>query len=386
MKIITGFEPSRIITRNPNDSVKDVLMTTEHVNRYKEDLKLVKDLGITTVRVAVPWHRIEMVEGYYDWKWMDDYMAIVKELGLDPIMDLLHHTSFPTWLDQGFLSPKFTDKFIKFCRAVITRYPEAEKWTIINEPMVTALFCTNGTWFPFIDDSNLFETVIDRMGYCIHTIARELNLLGKKHIYVDACEVHRGTCESSNRHADFKNNWRFTLLDKLEEWDTPIHILGLDYYAHCEFEWCQDGRKETEDPVGFAAIAETYYERYKIPIMLSETNIRGFITDRQSWFVHMYKQCQILESKIPFEGMCWYPFIDSTDWDTLITKANGNIDPVGIIWLDKDMNRHESEFSDSIKNLTRSIKSIEEFNVRSYEEPLYNHLKGFTKLEYSSFG
>ncbi len=61
-----------------------------------------------------------------------------------------------------------------------------------------------------------------------------------------------------------------------------INVLGLDYYAHCEHQ---------------------YHARYGLPLMLTETNIRGYVSDRISWLRHMVEQCEGLVAEgLPFEG------------------------------------------------------------------------------------
>jgi hypothetical protein len=49
------------------------------------------------------------------------------------------------------------------------------------------------------------------------------------------------------------------------------------------------------------------------------------------------------------EGYCWFPFVDSCDWDSLLARCEGNIDPVGVYWLDEHLNRRESSMSASYR-------------------------------------
>ncbi len=48
---------------------------------------------------------------------------------------------------------------------------------------------------------------------------------------------------------------------------------------------------------------------------------------------------------MPVEGYCWYPFIDSTDWDSLLQRADRRLDPVGVFWLDDRLERRRSSMS-----------------------------------------
>jgi hypothetical protein len=117
--------------------------------------------------------------------------------------------------------------------------------------------------------------------------------------------------------------------------------------------------------------------------MLSETNIRGYVSDRISWLKYMVEQCETLEEilkarKLPFEGFCWYPFIDSTDWCSLLTKANCNIDPQGIFWLDCDSKkRNTSELSEIFEALTRGEITSKDIPAYHFQAPLDRVLKNF---------
>jgi hypothetical protein len=92
--------------------------------------------------------------------------------------------------------------------------------------------------------------------------------------------------------------------------------------------------------------------------MLGETNLRGTIRDRIGWLRYMTLECETLASKLaplglPFEGFCWYPFVDSTDWNSLVCRASRDIDPQGIYWLDRSFNRNSSELSEIYAALAR---------------------------------
>jgi len=347
MQIFTGFEPTKLCGVDV-----DVLQTTEHDARYVQDLQLVKRLGITMLRVAVPWHRIEKQRGVFDWQWFDAYVEQLSALGIEPIFDPLHHCSFGPETD--FLDALFPMRYLQFIVQLLERYPHVTKYTLVNEPTVTAHFsCGSGIWPPHV--SGKYKEAMRNLLDVFTTGSALLRYNKKEHWYVDACNPAR-------------NPERFTFLDKLLKAGVTIDVLGLDYYPHCD---------DMHRPTTFYSIAKEYYERYKLPIALTETNIRGFVQDRQTWFVYMYKQCLQLEQEVPFRGFCWYPFIDSRDWASLLQRHEGHLDPVGIIWLDADNNRHENEFSNNIKLLNSGQITIADVPTYAYQPPLNQTLKNF---------
>jgi beta-glucosidase/6-phospho-beta-glucosidase/beta-galactosidase len=387
MKYLSGFESTHIF-----GSGKDVLELTKHTDFCEEDLQLVKLSGLDLMRYSAPWHSIEKVKGVYDWKWMDKAMASMYDLGIQPILDPLHHTSFPEWLTDGFGDAEFVDSYVRFVTALSERYPWAKHYTVINEPFVTTWFCgKTGTWYPHKKGHKNFVRMILNVGEAINRISRMLveTIPDVQLIHVDASEQHRALDQKSEPFAEFMNEMRFLVQDMILGNITEAHklypyliknradkdrlkwfvenparidVIGLDYYSHSELEWSEKGRVYPSlFPEGFVSVAMDYVNRFNLPIMLSETNIRGTVTDRISWLKYMVEQCEILEDwlkarDIPFHGFCWYPFIDSTDWCSLLTKANCNVDPQGIFWLDCDCKkRNESELSEIFEALARGL-------------------------------
>lgn len=412
MKIISGFESTHIF-----GTQTDVLQTTRHTEFFEADLRKVKESGISLLRYSAPWHSIEKEPGVFDWRWMDRAVECLQQFGIAPIFDPLHHTSFPEWLTEGFANPQFPAAYLKFVAALAERYPWVKHYTVINEPFVTAWFCGGeGFWYPYRRGGENFVPMILNVCRAINLVSRMLveTIPDVKLIHVDAAEKHRPTDTESEAQAAFGNAARFLVQDLIlgdvtEEhqlyaylrengatsdalaWfaENParIDVLGLDYYSHCELEWCQSGRiYPNRSPEGFVPVALDYVDRYHLPVMLTETNIRGCITDRLSWLKFMVEQCETLEAEIAprgisFEGFCWYPFIDSTDWDTLVTEANGRVDPQGIFWLDERCEkRNASELSEIFAALARGQITSKDIPAYHFLPPLDRTLKDFLPL------
>lgn len=84
---------------------------------------------------------------------------------------------------------------------------------------------------------------------------------------------------------------------------------------------------------------------------------------------------------LSFEGFCWYPFIDSTDWCSLVREANGNVDPQGIFYLDKDCRkRNASELSEIFTALARGRISSKDIPAYRFQSPLDYQLEAFLPM------
>src|ERR671921_823693 len=95
---------------------KDTLAITGHYrrNQWRQDLELIRGLGLEDFRYPIPWHRIEKSPGNYCWDSLDEVIGYAKELSLAIIGDPLHHTSYPVWLGNGFAEPEFPKLYLRF--------------------------------------------------------------------------------------------------------------------------------------------------------------------------------------------------------------------------------------------------------------------------------
>jgi hypothetical protein len=223
-----------------------------------------------------------------------------------------------------------------------------------------------------------------------------------QHVCVEVCEGHTGSGERGEQMAELANDRRFLILDLLLgrsiEPDRPfvrevvaaggedllnlapgkLDVLGLDYYAHNEWHFTDGpGLRPSPVPFGLAELARQYYERYQTPVVMGETNIRGFCSDRATWLKHTLEQCEIASANgVPIDGYCWFPFIDSLDWDSLLARCDRHIDPVGVYWLDEQLNRRSSSVSQAFRQAARGARAAELPAYRLSPQVL-SGLKGF---------
>jgi beta-glucosidase/6-phospho-beta-glucosidase/beta-galactosidase len=408
-----AFESTRLI-----GSDTDILGTTRHLERWESDLELLRSAGLRDLRYSVPWHRIEKEPGNYDFTWFDGPMAYMQSHGMEPILDPLHHVSFPQWLHQGFANPLFPAAYERFILRLAQRYPWANRYTVFNEPLPTTIFCSlNGLWYPHYASDDCFVRMAMNTATAICRASKILRQINPQvqFVHVETAETHRPLDKRSEKWSHFANCRRFLMHDLILGSITPAHelypyltdhgftreemywfidnrtsidVLGLDYYVHSEMEWCWDKvrrcasiRGPVNDPVGFASIGKDYADRFRLPVLLSETNLRGSYQDRLTWLKFMEEQCEALASQVDFRGFCWYPSIDSTDWCHLCTKATGTVDPQGIWGLDEDRwNRHASELSEYYIRLARGLIRSADIPAYGFSPDTAKGLSGFEKL------
>ncbi|GGO23316.1 beta-glucosidase [Microbispora rosea subsp. aerata] len=116
----------------------------DHYNRYREDVKLMADLGLTAYRFSVSWPRIQPDgSGAYNSKGLDFYKRLVDELlsyGIDPWLTL-YHWDLPQALEDagGWPSRDTSKRFADFAATVHAELGDRVKhWSTVNEPWCAA--------------------------------------------------------------------------------------------------------------------------------------------------------------------------------------------------------------------------------------------------------
>ena len=402
IEFIGGFES----TYQPELDT-DVAETTSHVRRWRADLDLLRSCGVTRVRYPVRWHRVEAEPGTYEWAATDEVFEYMRDNGMRAIVDLLHHTSYPRWLRRGFADRKFATAYLRYVEAFAVRYPWVEEYTLFNEPFTTFLLCgQEGVWPPHLRGLKGFLTLARNVFPAVAEASRRCRewLPSARHVYVDVCESHTAAVAGAEPHAAFANDRRFFLLDlflgRTLHGDRPfvaavresgagelldfepghVDVLGLDYYAHTQWQWVDAGGRgvmRSLDPGALSDLIGDYWERFGLPCALTETNVRGFASDRASWLKYTLEQCErARDAGVPLEGYCWFPFVDSCDWDSLLTRSSGHIDPVGVFWLDEQLERRPSSMSASYRMAATGAPAAD-LPAYRFQPPVSRWLKGW---------
>ncbi|MCU1431529.1 MAG: hypothetical protein JWP95_634 [Actinotalea sp.] len=397
--VVAGFES----TYHPAAGV-DALDITGHAEQWRDDVEHVLGTGVRHLRYPLRWQRIEREPGVFDWSQTDRVLGTLHDSGAVPIVDLVHHTSYPDWLMDGFADPRFGRAFVRYSTAVAERYPWVGAYTLFNEPFATLFLAGHeAIWPPYERGVRglrlLLRSVLPALSDAA-SVWREA-LPAAHHVWVDTAEHHTGTGRAL-AHAAVANDRRHVVLDLAigHEVDpsrpflgllladegeelaaTPplqVDVLGLDYYPHSE--WFYDdrtGHAPSPYPLGLAAVAEHYWDRYGLPMMITETNVRGLPSDQTSWLRYTLEQYEeALARGVPLHGYCWFPQVDSTDWDSLLARCAGRADPVGVLSLADDGSRVRTSFTGAWEAAARGLP-VADLPALRFQAPNDRHLAGY---------
>ncbi len=365
----TGIENSSPTIALPDGTAKrvDELEKTGHYRRWREDFRLVKELGIEFLRYGPPYYRTHVAPGKYDWSFADDTLRALRELGIVPIVDLCHF-GLPDWLGNSFQNPEFAHYFPEYARAFAARYPWVRFYTPVNEMYVTATFSAQlGWWNERLTGDRAFVTALKHIAKA-NVLAMEAILAVQpkaRFIQSESTEYFHPQGPAAQQLAEHLNEMRFLPLDLNYAFDLcatmylyltdhgmtraefeffqqrsrdlkPFCIMGNDYYVtneHCVFP---DGRVGPSGELfGYYVITKQYYDRYHLPVMHTETNIAeesGSVAWLNKEWANMLR---LKQDGVPIVGFTWYSLLDQVDWDTALREDNGHVNSLGLYDLDR---------------------------------------------------
>lgn len=113
-------------------------VSCDHYHRYKEDVALMKKLGLQAYRFSVSWPRIIPEEGRVNEKGLQFYRDLVQELldaGIVPLCTL-YHWDLPMWMHEkgGWFADDISDHFEFYTKVVVDALSDkVSHWMTFNE-------------------------------------------------------------------------------------------------------------------------------------------------------------------------------------------------------------------------------------------------------------
>jgi beta-glucosidase/6-phospho-beta-glucosidase/beta-galactosidase len=340
-----------------------------HYERWQEDFALVQEMGIRFLRYGPPIHRTWLGPGpRCDWSFADVTFEALRQADILPIVDLCHF-GLPDWLGD-FQNPDFPELFAGYARAFAARFPWVQMFTPVNEMYICALFSARyGWWNEQLASEAAFVTALKHIVRANVLAMRAILRVRPDAIFVqsESSEYFHASCPAAIGPAEARNAERFLTLDlnygrrvdsgmyeflmdngmKREEYrfflansDLKRHcIMGNDYYWTNEHLVEEDGSTRASGEIfGYAVITHQYHERYGLPVMHTETNIRQGPNGDEA-VAWLWKQwanvLRVRNDGVPVIGFTWYSLTDQVDWASALREAKGVVDAVGLYDLDR---------------------------------------------------
>lgn len=111
----------------------------DHYHRYRDDVAVMRELGLQTYRFSTSWSRVRPDGGPVNQQGLDFYKRLVDELLAADITPwlTLHHWDMPQALEEqgGWTSRDIVDRFVDYAISVHDALGDrVQHWTTLNEP------------------------------------------------------------------------------------------------------------------------------------------------------------------------------------------------------------------------------------------------------------
>jgi beta-glucosidase/6-phospho-beta-glucosidase/beta-galactosidase len=127
-------------------------------------------------------------------------------------------------------------------------------------------------------------------------------------------------------------------------------VMGNDYYVTNEHLVHPNGMTQASGEIfGYYVITKQYFNRYKLPIMHTETNIK--MPACTEWLQKQWANVHRLKHDgVPIIGFTWYSLLHQVDWDSALRNDAGNINELGLYDLDRKIMPVGERYRELIKN------------------------------------
>ena len=128
-----------IAPKNKIKNGEDCHIACDHYHRYREDVALMKEIGLKSYRFSISWSRIQPEKGKINSKGIAFYVNLVRELknaGIEPLVTIFHW-DLPVWVyeEGGWLSEKIIPLFAEYTKIVVEALSDqVTYWMPMNEP------------------------------------------------------------------------------------------------------------------------------------------------------------------------------------------------------------------------------------------------------------
>jgi dTDP-4-dehydrorhamnose reductase len=355
----------------------DQLERSGHARRIR-DLDLFAELGVRVLRYPVLWERTapDGLE-HADWSWADERLARLRELGVTPIVGLVHHGSGPR--STSLVDPAFPEKLAAYAHAVAARFPWVAHYTPVNEPLTTARFSgLYGHWYPHGRDALTFARTLLNQCRAVVLAMRAIREINSSAQLIQTEDLGKTfSTRTLAYQAEFENERRWLTYDLLTgrvgrdhamwsylrsvgvgeaelDWfrenTCPPDIIGVNHYLTSErfldervnrypahthggngrhvYSDVEAVRVCAEGTAGPRSLMKEAWERYRLPLAVTEAHLGCTREEQLLWLKEVWDGAQQLRLEgMDVRAVTAWSLLGAYDWHTLLTRFEGHYEP-----------------------------------------------------------
>ena len=343
-----------------------------------DDLDRLASLGLRCIRLPLLWERSARgAADSLDWRWADSRVERMQALGMRCVAGLVHHGSGPP--TTQLLDPAFPDALARYARAVAERYPHLDAYTPVNEPLTTARFSAlYGLWYPHHRSDKSFVRALLNQVLATWLSMQEIRRVNPSARLVQTDDLGYAHSTPALRYqAEFENNRRWLAFDLLcgrvdrhhplwayllehgigeaELWTLvadplPPDVVGINHYltsdrfldgrianypddmhrgnARDRYVDIESVRVLGALPGGIEARIREAWQRYKLPIAITEVHLGCTREEQMRWLVSAWQAAlQVRREGVDVRAVTAWAAFGTTDWDSLLCQKRGIYEP-----------------------------------------------------------
>lgn len=327
---LPAWDHVKKIAKNPANYVS--ARASNHFNLYKQDFDLLKQLNMNAFRFSVEWSRVEPHEGSWDAAAIEHYKQYILELKhreIEPIVTLFHFT-LPVWFVKkgGFEKRGNVKYFVRFIEKILTEIGANVRYIItINEPEVYAVQSYHeGRWPPGVQSKRRTWVVLNNLIYAHKQAAKKIHAMSRRYevsIAKNTTYVYAGDDALVSRTSAAVAQF---LADDyvLQRVAKHCDFLGINYYFSNRFYGYRVHNPEQKlsdlgwdaSPANLQFALERLYEKYELPIMITENGIADMSDDLRKWWLqHTLVAMKLsMQRGVPLIGYMHWSLLDNFEW------------------------------------------------------------------------
>jgi dTDP-4-dehydrorhamnose reductase len=354
----------------------DQTVRTGHQHRL-EDLDRFAATGMKALRYPVLWERVSPERpDSRDWRWSDERLHRIRELGMRPIAGLTHHGSGPHY--TSLVDDGFAPGLAAHAAATAERYPWIDAYTPVNEPLTTSRFSAlYGLWYPHVRDEAAWWIALLNQIDATRLSMKAVRAVNPAAKLIQTEDLgHVMSTEPLAYQAEFENQRRWLTWDLLTGRVTPDHplwerlegmgvadraraiaddpcppdVLGVNYYLTSErfldhrftrypehvrgdngvnrYADVEAVRVADPGPLGLERLLEQTWERYGLPVAVTESHNGCTREEQMRWIAEAWDSAgRLRERGVDVRAVTAWALLGGYDWNRLLTAAAGEYEP-----------------------------------------------------------
>lgn len=279
-------------------------MACDSYHRYKEDIALMKEMGLKYYRFSISWPRvIPNGTGEVNSKGLQFYIDFVDELikaGIEPMVTLFHWDyPYELYRKGGWLNDESSDWFEAYAEVVVKALSDKVKyWMTINEPQcIVGVGCEVGRHAPYMTLPNkdlilMSHNILKAHGKAVKVIRKfgrsdaKVTFVPIAPVYIPENDTKEAIESARERSMSMKGSKFFSIT----WWSDPVYLgkypdEAYEIFGEDMINPSEEDMELISQKLDFYATNLYYSQGDRNPLTYSSNSFKGAPLNSLSWVI-----------------------------------------------------------------------------------------------------